>query len=319
MTKLDAEGNKMQDFFDPTKFSYSKIISYITCPKKFYWQYIKGIRSQQKSKALAAGYAVHLALQKFREKNASLEENLKAAKQGLIEAFKSEEADVLSFEKAEDPLRSVERLDEIIENYCRTHENEPSKMIQCEITFELPLSEFDNSVIFNGRIDGIINDHGSPALIEDKTTSMLGENWVKEKSSSFQIIWYLMAAKEMGLFDIEGKTTISKGLINAIYINKLHYAPTSGVACRQPTIKMNSTLVAARKELVTWIGTILHAYNVSKWPCNYEKCTEYGGCEYSLLKGLDENSSAFERIVKENFKIKEKKKEDKDGKQINTL
>ncbi len=291
----------MKNNLDLSRFSYSKISSYITCPRKFYLHYCLGLSPKVKSKALAAGAAIAIALSEYRKKG-NPDDGIK----GILSAWKSPEADVLDFSREIDPKRSVERLCDIFIDYCEHYPNDAEMMLQPEVSFQHPINVFGKNVIFDGRIDGCIIDNGSPSLIEDKTASTMGDSFFREKGNSFQIMWYLYVAKEMGFFSIESKTTTPKCIINGIRIYEVPKKKTTTPAFqRESTIKTNKSLDEAKESLIQWIETIYRASEWGYWPCNNEKCWDYGGCEYYQLKGIEEDSRLWERVISENYIVKE--------------
>jgi len=293
----------MESNLDLSRFSYSKVSSYITCPRKFYLHYCLGLSPKRKSKALAVGAAMAIALSEYR-KTGDPDDGIK----GIISAWKSSEADCLDFSREIDPKRSVERLCDIFLNYCDHYPDEMKMMLQPEVTFQLPIKVYGKDIIFDGRIDGCILDGGSPSLIEDKTTSLLGDSFFREKGISFQILWYLYVAREMGFFSIKGKSSTPKCIINGIRIFEPPKKQTATPSFqREVTIKTNKTLDEGKESLIQWIETIYRSSEWGIWPSNNERCMDYGGCEFYPLKGIDEDSNMWNRIIAENFIVKEMK------------
>ena len=194
--------------------------------------------------------------------------------------------------KIDDPKRSVEGLVEIMYNYCEEYPNDPKNVVQPEITFEIKLTDTD---IFRGRIDGVIRlSDGSPALLEDKTASVLGKTFFEKLKLSYQILWYMWVAEKMGLFDV-GKRTAPKCLMNALYIH-----PTEYRFPRDILIKSRSNLENAHQDLLRWIAYIKACTELNFFPRNTDRCKDWGGCTYRVLSDCDDKLK--NRILSAEFK-----------------
>ncbi len=282
-------------------FSWSRIDTFITCPYRYYLRYVKNISSKRKAKALAAGSTIAKFLEVFRTGK-----SYKDCINDVCLYVDQKEKDNLFWKKIDDPQRSVERLLEIMFAYTVHYPNEPNQIIQPEITFEYPFFlTFNNEemkIIFNGRLDGVIESDHSFALIEDKTTSRLGDTFFKEKIDSFQVLWYLWVAQKMGLFDVSGKKQSPKCLINAIYIHA-----TNCRFEREITIKSNQSLECSFQQMQIWLKCILLAEKQNQFPKNFNSCQNYKGCEYLHLRDTDENSQMWNRMINSFYKIDEKR------------
>lgn len=277
------------------RFSWSRIDSYITCPYKYYLHYVRHISSKGKSKALSAGSAISKFLEVYRT-GCSWE----TASKQMIVHIESEENNNLQWKKIDDPQRSVERLLEISAGYAETYPNEASLIVQPEITFEYPFDLDDTRIIFNGRLDGIISSNGTISLIEDKTTSRLGETFFKTKLDSFQILWYLWVAEKMGLFRIGERNQSSKCSLNAIYIHATNLRFE-----REITIKSKHTLDRSFLQLQNWLRSILRSEKENFFPKNFNSCWNFGGCEYQQIRDCEEDSPMFNRLLNSFYKITE--------------
>ena len=285
----------MENTLNAKRFSFTKINTFITCPRKFYLNYCLKLVPRTKSKALAAGFVMSQALDVYRRTN-----DVKLGIDEMIKTWKTPEADCLDFDADADPQRSLERLIEIFKAYARFYPDESKFIIMPEVTFQHPLADFNDEIVFDGRTDGCLLVDGTPALIEDKTTSRMGDFFFREKSNSFQIFWYLWVAKEMGFFKVGDKSTTPKAYINGIYI----HSKTDRFE-RKMTIKTNRSLDYAKDQMVMWIKAIIRANEAGSWPCDYGHCEDYGGCQYKCLQGVDLESKMFSRIAQANFDLRE--------------
>ncbi len=278
--------NQMMPTMPPltTDFSHSRIKSFIECPKKYYWSYIRKIRPKHKSLALSLGSCMASALSTWRSTG-----SYDQGEDAFLKAW-LDDGQALAQLKSDDPMRSVERGLEILKRYTETYPEEPEQTIQAEVWFEkvevVPADdEVSLPMTLSGRIDGIMRQDGRICINEDKTTSFLGPAWFREKKNSYQVLWYMAVAKKLGLFDIAQASQSLQGIINAIYINAKQFRFE-----RELTIKTSSTLEVALQSLRAWIKTIRMHEAANHFPeADSEMCQCYGGCDFLSLHGVPEN------------------------------
>jgi len=262
------------------RFSYSKILDYAFCPKKYYYRNICHIAPVGKAKALSMGGCMSSGLQTYRETG-----DLNRAVQAFIDTWERD-GKVLKYDSdPDDPkdFRTVMRGLDILTGYAEKYPDDPSETIQPEVSFELDEGEMlGRKILITGRIDGVISDGlGGARINEDKTTSRLGPKFFDPLRGSLQIGLYLYAGDRYGLFDI-GKRTTPSCIMNAIYINskELRYK-------RDIVVRSRKTLQKYRDNAMSWIRQILIAEDSNLFPLNdvdNSMCTKYGGCDYLPLK-----------------------------------
>lgn len=281
---------------EPRKFSWSKINSYAFCPQLYKHRYVEKLTPIKKATALSMGYCMSCGVQSFRQTGEK-----DKAYAGFVDAWETD-GKVLLSRKKDDPRRSVERGLEILSAYVDNYPEEPDTIVQPEVAFNLEIAP---GIFFRGRIDAVVRlQDRSLAIDEDKTTSRLGDSFFTKLKGSSQILWYLWVANKLGLFEIEGKKNMPKCLLNAIYIHpeKLRFE-------RDITIKSTKTLECARDNMLQWIKQITMAEENDLFPLDdidNSQCTAYGGCDFLPLKYASD--SLKDRIIKNEFKIREKRK-----------
>ena len=274
-------------------FSWSKINSYAVCPQLYRHRYLERLKPIKKAPALALGNCIAQSLNAYR-KDGSQDDAFKA----FTSTWKKD-GEVLMLKKDDDPRRSVERGLEILSAYIKHYPDEAASIIKPEVSFNL---EIMPDVFFNGRIDAVIRlADGSLGIIEDKTTSRLGPVFFTKLKGSSQILWYMWISAKLGLFDIDGKQSMPKCMLNAIYIHDktLRFE-------RDITIKTTRTLDLAYKNMLQWIKQIEWAEKTDTFPMNNidnEACVKYGGCDYLPLKFTPDNLR--ERIIQNEFTVSE--------------
>lgn len=261
-------------------FSYSKILDYATCAQKYYLKQRLGIEPKEKAKPLAYGYCMSMALRTYRKG-----EGEDAARQAFMAAWE-EDGQTLILEP--DPnipkdFRSVKRGLQMVHEYIEKYPDDPKQMIEPEISFEISLGVIDNvEIILRGRIDGVIADNRDICIIEDKTTSRLGETFLPNLAGSLQIKIYLWVADQKGLFEIGGKKKTPRCLMNAMRTHATEFRFK-----RDITIQSRPQLELAKDNVISWIKRILAAERDGNFPLNdvdNTVCTKYSGCEYLPLR-----------------------------------
>ncbi len=293
-------------------FSYSKILDFATCPQKYHLRQVLGIQPAQKSKALAMGSCVSMALRAFRSG-----EGEKGARQAFMDTWEKE-GKVLRLESHPDfpkDFRTVKRGIELIHEYIQKYPDDPERTIEPEVAFEVPLfTEVENhvdgeplndtEVILRGRIDGVFIDGNDINIGEDKTTSQLGETFLPNLAGSLQIKIYLWAADQRGLFEVGGKKRTPRCLMNAMRVH-----PTEFRFKRDITIQSRPQLELAKENVINWIKRILAAEKDGNFPLNDINntiCTMYGGCEYLPLRY--KTGSVRESLLRNEYTIKPPKR-----------
>lgn len=276
------------------KFSWSKINSYAFCPQLYKHRYVEKLKPVKKATALSLGYCMSCGVQKFRQTGEK-----DAAYKAFTDAWETD-GKVLPSRKKDDPRRSIERGLEILSAYVDEYPEESDSIVQPEVSFSIEVAP---DILFNGRIDAVVRlQDGNLAIIEDKTTSRLGNTFFTKLKGSSQILWYLWVANKMGLFEIDGIKQTPKCLLNAIYIH-----PTTLRFERDITIKSTSTLELAKDNMLQWIKQIFLAEEKDLFPINNvdnSQCTAYGGCDYLPLKFAPKNLR--DRIIENEFKINDR-------------
>lgn len=275
------------------KYSYTKISTYESCPYKYRFRYIEGVKTKTKAKPLALGSCMASGLAAFRDTGKPDD-----AKEAFVKTW-ADEGQVLCASSEDDPMRSVERGLIILDEYMKYYPDDPTDMVQPEIKFE---EEIAPDIFFRGRIDGVIRVGNDIAIDEDKTASRLGDFYFKQLRNSYQILWYLWIAKKLGLFSIKG-TKAPKCLINVSYIHKANLRFE-----RQLVIKTSRQVDASFPIMMDWIKQIQTVTEMNLFPkADNEMCLKYGGCEYLPLKYAE--GRVRESLLKNEYDVKSPKEE----------
>jgi len=282
------------------EFSFSKILTYSTCPQKYKLLYGNPrVVPVAKPKPLALGSCLAKGFEGYRN-TGTLE--------GASDAFQKEwikDGKVLSLRSdPENPkdFRTVERGLEILKDYIRQYPNEKDQMIEPEVRFRIEIGEIDGTIIFLvGRIDGVFLLGKDICVVEDKSTSMLGPTYLQNLRDSLQIGLYLYAAERQGLFDVGGKKKTPKCLMNVV---KVH--PKEFKYDRDLAVKSRLSLEKYKDNAMDWIRRIISSEKTGVFPKNDVDnltCTKYGGCEYLPLRYTE--GSIRKRLLESEYRVLE--------------
>ena len=285
------------------EFSFSKILTYSTCPQKYSLVYgnPRRILPIKKAKPLALGSCLAKGFEGYR---------ITGTLEGASDAFQKEwikDGKVLSIRPdPENPkdFRTVERGLEVLKDYIRQYPGEDKQMIEPEVRFRIKIGEINGTAIFLvGRIDGVFLLGKDICVVEDKSTSMLGPTYLQNLRDSLQIGLYLYAAERQGLFDVGGKKKTPKCLMNAVKVHLKEFKYDRDLA-----VKSRIHLERYKDNAMDWIRRIISSEETGIFPKNDADnltCTKYGGCEYLPLRYAEGNIR--ERLLKNEYKVLEGK------------
>lgn len=177
-----------QKFFQ-SKFSYSQLEVYQTCPLKYRYQYYLKIPTPP-SAALSFGESIHQTLQRFYERYKNGEKvNLKT----LLTLYEDYWIPV-GYSSKTHQLKTKKEGKKILENFYQKYHSEKIKIIDLERKFNLKIS---NNLFINGIIDRVDQIGNEIEIIDYKTGKKPQE---KELKKNLQLSIYAMAAMDKKLY-----------------------------------------------------------------------------------------------------------------------
>lgn len=291
-------------FFDNTRVS-----SYFTCPRSYYFRHVRGWRRDGTSTALAFGGAMHEAMEVLWGKVNELSpaELLTASMQAFNKKWAEEgfSTDEINMDEKRNPGLAAEILHAYIEKYLAHLKG--IQVLAIEAPFVVPLfTDDDHEVNYIGRFDKVWRDKKNVFVGEHKTTSLyrkegiFAKEWQESFAPNNQVEGYLYAAQA-----IWGKEC--KGVfVDGIMVHKTVRAFT-----RISVRRMTAALDAWIWETSYWINEILDNMTqlgnmddpfMKAFPKRTEHCQgKYGLCGYlPICKYADPNP---QRVVAppENF------------------
>ncbi len=164
---------------DTQIYDYTRLDTFQTCRKKYYWWGIKGLQTLTKSPALLFGGAIHDALDVF-----YITGDMDKGIAKFIEKHTEREGD---------DLRTIANGVKLLEWYVKVYPREPFKIIgKPEEGFVFPIED----VMYGGRMDLPIEWDDQLWIVEHKTTSQLSSSFARQFDLDKQVTGYIIATEE---------------------------------------------------------------------------------------------------------------------------
>lgn len=173
---------KIPESKQETIWDYTRLDTFLTCRRKYYYQMIKHLQPKVTAAPLNFGDAVHQALDAYYINNKNIE--LAIAK--FTEVFIQTEGET---------LRTRENGITLLSNYAKVYKNEPFTLlpgVKPESGFVIPIGD----VMWGGRMDLPVLWDNSLYIMEHKTTSRLTSYYPIQFDLDNQITSYVIGAEE---------------------------------------------------------------------------------------------------------------------------
>lgn len=257
--------------------------SFVSCPTKFYWSFVRKLGSPYPSIDLIAGGAFARGLEVVRKDFYGLKLPLpQALEHGMLEAITAF-GDVAVPENKE--KKGVDRVVSALAAYFEQYppdldviqpRYDADGMPMVEFNFGIPLPilhpESREPLIYAGRFDLVGLYNGQCFGVDEKTTSMLGATWSNQWNLRGQFTGYCWAMRELGL-------------------------PVAGMIARGVSFLKNgfgfaeSIQLRSQWQIDTWYAQLLADIRraVAAWESGWydqdfnETCASYGGCSFQRL------------------------------------
>jgi len=172
------------DVHDSTKAN-----AFMTCPRRYFFEYVLGWRTNMISYHLGFGIAWHAGMEAaYRNIDKDPAERLALAQAAFTDSFKEElgATDQYADRAPKDYGNGMLALKE----YLRKHKNESEngyKTLHTEVSGAVPISE-DTSIHF--KFDALMEGPHGPFVLEHKTTGADRSAWRQQFEQAFQISCY---------------------------------------------------------------------------------------------------------------------------------
>ena len=259
----------------------SKLDTFATCERKFFYTYILGWRPEQTSIHLHYGTSVHLAMEHILLHGFS-NETILSAYQLFLSSYREVFDESLDAKYApKDPANTFQLLAEYAAKY--QSQDEDTEVLYTEVAGSVPI---DDETLIHFKIDAILRDKRGIFIRDHKTASQLGDAKRKEFDLSVQIGTYVHALYCFPQFPNE---EIYGGEINLLVLRKM------GNALERLPIQRNPA------DQAKWLWNTQFFINMLRWnmeafsenspedeiltcfPQRWTSCTKYGVCPFHSL------------------------------------
>lgn len=252
------------------RISNSRIKSFLSCPRRYYWTYVKNLSPVSISIPLVFGRSIHRALAEWYA-NFSQPVTLEIFEATMRDAIK----DVEWFKEEKDKYQlHINAGIELLKQYFERYKKEPFSVLQSELKFEVPL----DSHTLVGRTDAIINWDGRFKLLEHKTTSKLGQNYLNKFNLDSQLTSYIYGIRKALKIDIQ------EVVLNCLRKIRIDAKKSEPEFVRDIIIRADEDLEIFEKEVVLIAAQIESCeQNPELFWRNTDSCIQYGTCAYHSL------------------------------------
>lgn len=269
----------------PTKIPFPEVIdstmraAFVSCPQKFFREFMQGYVPEGVSDHLHAGLAfaagVEETLGSFHEHNLPSEQ---ALMNGIIELIKR-----YGNFTPPDPnsVKTFDRMLGALVDYFNEYPLGTDYLIPIrtpikrgiEFTFAHPIGlrhpETDQPLLYAGRFDRIARWNDMLVVSDDKTASQLGASWAKQWRLRGQFTGYVWGARQFDL-DVQGI------VIRGISILKGGYGHVQVIEQR-PQWEIDRWY----DQLLFDIRRMIACWKAGYWDFNLDKsCSDFGGCPF---------------------------------------
>ena len=263
-------------------FDFTSMDCFLTCRRKYEYRIQRGLVGMAPPTAAEFGRCIHAALDVW-----YVDRNLEKCLQAFVEMFKAD---------PDDDKRTPVMGCWILKNYHEKYQDQPFKVLSTEQEFTIDLPWHKKLI---GRIDKIIEWDGAMWVMDHKTTSSLGDAYMKMHTPNMQFTGYVYAANKLG-FKCQGVLVdailVAKGLLEASSRAKL-------------TPLRRDFAYRSAGDIEEYLRTIYDIQqdielceNSNWWYPNHASCTDYGECPYRKI--CKESAEYRERIITNDYRVK---------------
>jgi PD-(D/E)XK nuclease superfamily len=253
--------------------------SFVSCPHKFYREYLQHWKPNIPSIHLIAGGAFAKGIETTRMAYYGEHKSPEVAVGEGIAALIREYGE---FEPNDSTsAKGIENMCGALVEYFTVHplETDPVRphivggVPAVEFSFALPLSiahpETGDPILYAGRFDMLGEYNGALFAVDEKTASQLGGQWQKNWTLRSQLTGYCWAAREYGY-------PVAGAIIRGISILKSGYGNAESIQYR-PQWQLDRWYV----QLIRDIERMIHCWKEGYWDYNLDgTCSSYGGCPF---------------------------------------
>lgn len=284
----------------------SKRGCYASCPRKYYYQYVRHLQPRAGGEALTFGKVYHAFHESFRnatKQGLSDSEKMRICFKHGLDTWNKE----MSFGLIHNPedYRNFENCYLIFMKYLE-HYGDDIVPLETEYYFSEPiLSSGEDTVSFAGKIDtiGRLKEGENIAIFDDKTTGYSLGAILEQARRSAQLIGYCWIASRHKNFPT------STAYINAVYCKpskktgelKVEHSRGVYIFSDHDTIEWHRSLMLTAED-------VLKSHKANYFPMQFDSCYgKYGVCKFLELCSMPSYNESYiqEHFIEREWKIYE--------------
>lgn len=279
------------------KIDNTKRSCFSQCPKKYYWQFVRHLKSLKGSTALRFGSTYHAFQEEYRRQKllgADLQYCKGSATLKATEVWTQESECGQLFEH---DYRTYLQCSDTFHQYLDFYGETDFKPLMVEHVFSVPFAAWGHyEVMFEGKIDLIGSlDDDVLSVVDDKTSGYTAYHVFAEKRA--QLMGYCWVANKLH----------PEFKINQAYINLALVKQSGKVGNKVVTTEFNRMpYLYSNKDIEDWYSMmqgeckqLCEAHEKNNFYPIFESCqTKYGACDYVTLCGMSNPDEAY---IKANF------------------
>lgn len=295
----------------PLELDNTKRSQFITCDRRYYWQYIRNLRPLQGSTALRYGITWHSMIEAFYShiKEHGWQHDGKAI-EAAIAAAKASWEEISSKQSFYDDYRTLENCIQALLSYIGhfNYDEGMLKVVKTERPFKLSMklsaSEeqafplvAQKGLLFAGRIDAEVLLNGRLWQLEQKTTGQALSVQKARLHRSSQLIGYTYAGQRLSK-----EAEAPDGTLMVLHHLSAYKSKKTGEYGnpkidfeRIPQIYTDGDLQSWRLSFLDTADRILRNEERNVWPMQYDNCYQYGRCSFAAL--CEQNQPLGEEIL----------------------
>ncbi len=269
----------------PDVFDFTALSTFNSCKYKYFLRHVLGIVGKQPPIAAEFGRVMHLCLDEM-YKSWDLDKCTAVLKANWKDS-------------PEDEKRTIAVGEKILKLYHEKYKDPPFKVLASEIEFTVAIPETPYKLI--GRIDKIIDWHGTIEVMDHKTTSSLGATYFYKIKPNAQFTGYVWAARSLG-YPASGilldAVLVAKGLLVPAQLARL--TPLG----RDEALVTQDDIEDWRVGLLDTIASIYECYKKGTWPKTgmfCDSCCDFVECPYRKI--CKEDANIREAIIISDYKV----------------
>lgn len=274
MTSLTTSRPPFPEVIDSTLRS-----TFVSCPRKFYLQYVEHFKPREQSVHLVAGGAYAEGIEQAR---LAYYRDGKSSEEALAIGLKALLIFYGDFECPPESAKSCERMLGALEYYWSQYPPgedaaKPALIAPgkygIEFSFAEPIDathpETGNPILYCGRMDGVMDYAGGRYGEDDKTTTSLGASWSKQWDLRSQFTGYTWGCQQAGI-------PLNGFLIRGLSVLKTKYDTQQALTYRPQWM-----IDRWYKQLLRDVERMKESWASGYWDYSLdEACMSYGGCPF---------------------------------------